>query len=94
MTDGHPTPPSVLMVASERWPSTAMLADTLHRSGFAVAAVDAVPYQSPLYVSYQRMPWHDRRLVAHLIADALNQRKCEPGFLMRLARRIILGKAE
>lgn len=52
------------------------------------------PTSPHLYTSYHRVPWHDRRLVAYLIFDALDQRKFEPGFLKRLARRIVLGKAE
>jgi len=52
------------------------------------------PTSPHLYSSHHRVPWHDPQLVAHLIDEALNQPKFEPGFVGRLARRIVLGKAE
>jgi O-antigen/teichoic acid export membrane protein len=52
------------------------------------------PTSPHLHSSYHRVPWHDPRLVAYLIADAMGQREFKPSFVRRLARRILLGKAE
>lgn len=50
------------------------------------------PTSPHLSTSYHRVPWHDRRLMAYLVADAVAQRSFEPGIVKRLARQILLGK--
>lgn len=45
-----------------------------------------------LATSYHRVPWQDPRLVAYLARDAWKSRRASPGYLARLARRLVLGK--